>query len=412
MSQDLKEFVAQATPMFDDPDGASREAFQIAAAIASLGTEAERNLAGLAQYLGWSPQDVKALAQQGVEFRSTPSPMLRRLIAAGHHEQVEAYALFLVQVTRLACVQFAPSDTESLHAASSIAATVTRRAPVSNTHLEPAEPAPTADADELGKALDELEQLVGLENAKREINQQVQLIRIAQLREKAGLRNPTVSRHLVFVGNPGTGKTTVARLVGRIYRALGVVADGHLVECDASALIAGYVGQTAIKTQEQIAKALGGILFIDEAYGLVRNDFGVEAVDTLVKGMEDNRDNLVVIAAGYTGNMHEFITSNPGLESRFPTTITFIDYTPVELVQILQRMCEGADYQLADAAQQPVQEAFARLAQAPDFGNARTVRNVFEAAVRKHAWRLRDDTDLSIEEMRTLTTEDVLAAID
>jgi len=229
------------------------------------------------------------------------------------------------------------------------------------------------------------------------------------MREKAGLRNPTVSRHLVFVGNPGTGKTTVARIVGRIYSALGVVRDGHLLEVDASGLVAGYVGQTAIKTQEQITKALGGVLFIDEAYGLVRNDFGVEAIDTLVKGMEDNRHDLVVIVAGYPANMAEFISSNPGLESRFPTTITFADYTPDELLQILQRMCQDADYVLAEDAPPTVRQLFAGLAADPEFGNARTVRNVFEAAVRQHAWRLRDVADVTLDMMRTLTAEDVTA---
>lgn len=405
MAQDLKQFVAQGAPMFDDAAGASREAFQTAAAILSQGS----GLPGFASYLGWSRSEVEALAQQGLQFRSSPPPLLRALIAAGHTQQVEAYSLFLVQVTRITCLQFAAQDAAALAAASAMAATITRTAPVSNTRLEPEPDEP--DTEDLGQALDDLERLVGLEDAKREINQQVQLIRIAQLRDKAGLRNPTVSRHLVFVGNPGTGKTTVGRLVGRIYRALGVVADGHLVECDASGLIAGYVGQTAIKTQEQISKALGGILFIDEAYGLVRNQFGIEAVDTLVKGMEDNRDNLVVIAAGYTENMREFIESNPGLESRFPTTIQFADYTPEELLAILLRMAADSDYVLGSDAAEPVRAALAELSQAPDFGNARTVRNVFEAAVRQHAWRLRDATEPSVEQMRTLTAEDVLAAI-
>ena len=261
----------------------------------------------------------------------------------------------------------------------------------------------------MGEALDDLERLVGLEDAKREINQQVQLIRIAQMREKAGLRNPTVSRHLVFVGNPGTGKTTVARIVGRIYSALGVVADGHLVEVDASGLVAGYVGQTAIKTQEQITSALGGILFIDEAYGLTRNDFGVEAIDTLVKGMEDHRDDLVLIVAGYPENMRTFISANPGLESRFPTTITFADYTAQELLRILVRMCEDSDYVLVAGIEDQARSLFADLATRPDFGNARTVRNVFEAAVREHAWRLRDVADVSVEQMRTLTLDDLTA---
>lgn len=415
---DLKQFIADSTPVFDDPAGVRREAFQACAALLSAGDQSTANLDRLAAYLGWTRAEVAALAEKGRGFRATAPPTLRALAAAGHTKQVEAYALFLVQVTRLACVQFAPGDAGAARAASAIAATVTRTAPISNTRLEPvtateppapAQPSESGGAQAVGEALDDLERLVGLEDAKREINQQVQLIRIAQMREKAGLRNPTVSRHLVFVGNPGTGKTTVARIVGRIYSALGVVRDGHLLEVDASGLVAGYVGQTAIKTQEQITKALGGVLFIDEAYGLVRNDFGVEAIDTLVKGMEDNRHDLVVIVAGYPANMAEFISSNPGLESRFPTTITFADYTPDELLQILQRMCQDADYVLAEDAPPTVRQLFAGLAADPEFGNARTVRNVFEAAVRQHAWRLRDVADVTLDMMRTLTAEDVTA---
>lgn len=415
---DLKQFIADSTPVFDDPAAVRREAFQACAALLSAGDQSTANLDRLAAYLGWTRAEVAALAEKGRGFRATAPPTLRALAAAGHTNQVEAYALFLVQVTRLACVQFAPGDAGAARAASAIAATVTRTAPISNTRLEPvtateppapAQPSESGGAQAVGEALDDLERLVGLEDAKREINQQVQLIRIAQMREKAGLRNPTVSRHLVFVGNPGTGKTTVARIVGRIYSALGVVRDGHLLEVDASGLVAGYVGQTAIKTQEQITKALGGVLFIDEAYGLVRNDFGVEAIDTLVKGMEDNRHDLVVIVAGYPANMAEFISSNPGLESRFPTTITFADYTPDELLQILQRMCQDADYVLAEDAPPTVRQLFAGLAADPEFGNARTVRNVFEAAVRQHAWRLRDVADVTLDMMRTLTAEDVTA---
>jgi AAA+ superfamily predicted ATPase len=420
---DLKRFVAEASAMFDDPEAAAREAFQTAAAIIALGDEAATNLTQFADYLGWTADQTRALAGQGTVFRSSAPPTLRALIAAGHRSQVQAYSLFLVQVTRLTCVQFADADAGAARAASAIAATVTRTAPVSNTQLEPAAATSAAtpasaevtpergpDTTAVGEALDDLERLVGLEDAKREINQQVQLIRIAQMRERAGLRNPTVSRHLVFVGNPGTGKTTVARIVGRIYSALGVVSDGHLVEVDASGLVAGYVGQTAIKTKEQITAALGGILFIDEAYGLTRNDFGVEAIDTLVKGMEDHRDDLVLIVAGYPENMRTFIAANPGLESRFPTTITFADYTPDELLRILQRMCEDSDYTLAAGIESQVRELFADLATHQDFGNARTVRNVFEAAVREHAWRLRDVSEVSVEQMRTLTYEDLAAA--
>jgi Holliday junction resolvasome RuvABC ATP-dependent DNA helicase subunit len=418
---DLKTYVADVSPMFDNAGAVSREAFQCAAAILSLGDTSRANLQRLAEYLRWSATEVQALAAQGVVFRSSPPPTLRTLVATGHLEQVEAYALFMVQVTRIAIVQFAPGDAGASRAASAMATTITRFAPISNARLEPAPPTtpspvaaapkvPAADADAVGRALDDLEQLVGLEDAKQEINQQVQLIRIAQMREKAGLRNPTVSRHLVFVGNPGTGKTTVARIVGRIYSALGVVADGHLVETDASGLVAGYVGQTAIKTQEQITKAIGGVLFIDEAYGLTRNDFGMEAIDTLVKGMEDNRHDLVVIVAGYTDVMRTFIQANPGLESRFPTTIVFSDYTADELLQILERLAADSDYTLVEGSAPQIRSLLATMALTPDFGNARTVRNLFEAAVRQHAWRLRDVADVSLDQMRTLTAEDVLSA--
>lgn len=395
---DLKEYIAAMTPMFDDPDTAAREAFSAAAVI----------LAGrpaFATYLGWSATEVAALATNAAAWRSTAPPMLRRLAAAGLTEQVAAYAQFLVQVTRVACVQFAPGDQTAERNASAIAATVTRFAPVSNAQLEPS-PAPDEKVEDLGEALDDLERLVGLEAAKREINEQVQLIRITQMRAAAGLKNPTVSRHLVFVGNPGTGKTTVARIVGRIYKALQVVPDGHLVETDASGLVAGYVGQTALKTAEQIQAALGGILFIDEAYGLTRNDFGLEAIDTLVKGIEDHRATLVLIVAGYTTEMDEFLTANPGLASRMPTTITFEDYSAAELLQILQRIASDNDYTI-DADQRLVEAITARMA-APAFGNAREMRNLFEAAVRRQAWRLREISDVSVDQMRALTVDDVL----
>ena len=318
---------------------------------------------------------------------------------------MQAYAQFLVQVSRLACVQFAAGDPKAERTASAIAATVTRFAPVSNTKLEPA-PAPAEQVEDLGQALDDLERLVGLEACKREINQQVQLIRITQMRASAGLKNPTVSRHLVFVGNPGTGKTTVARLVGRIYKALRVVPDGHLVETDASGLVAGFVGQTALKTAEQIDAALGGILFVDEAYGLTRNDFGIEAIDTLVKGMEDHRDELVVIVAGYTDEMREFLASNPGLQSRFPTTITFADYSAAELVDILRRIAADNDYTIPDDPR--LAEAVAARMSGPAFGNAREMRNIFEAGVRRQAWRLKDVADVSVEQLKSLTVEDLL----
>lgn len=421
MTQDLKQYVASTTPTFDNADAASREAFQAVAAIVWLGTNRDDNLSRFADYLGWTVDEAAALSAKGVGYRTSPPATLRTLVAAGLDEQVEAYALFMVQITRTACLQFAAGDLGAARVASEIAATVTRFAPISNTRLEPPEPfvaqreTPVRtqvepDIQAVGKALDDLERLVGLEDAKREINQQVQLIRITQMRERAGLKNPAVSRHLVFVGNPGTGKTTVARIVGRIYTALGLVADGHLVETDASGMVAGYVGQTAIKTMELITRAIGGILFIDEVYGLARNDFGLEAIDALVKGMEDNRQSLVVIVAGYSVNMPAFLDSNPGLESRFPTTIVFADFTPEELLRIFHRMCEDNDYALAEGATTRVLEMLAESAERSDFGNARGVRNLFEAALRQHAWRLKDVTEVSVDQMRTLTAQDLLAA--
>ena len=395
---DLKDYIAATTPAFDDPDTAAREAFSLAAVILQGNPR-------YAAYLGWSANDVNTLAQSAIGWRSSAPPLLRKLAAAGLTEQVQAYAQFLVQVSRLACVQFAAGDPKAERTASAIAATVTRFAPVSNTKLEPA-PAPAEQVEDLGQALDDLERLVGLEACKREINQQVQLIRITQMRASAGLKNPTVSRHLVFVGNPGTGKTTVARLVGRIYKALRVVPDGHLVETDASGLVAGFVGQTALKTAEQIDAALGGILFVDEAYGLTRNDFGIEAIDTLVKGMEDHRDELVVIVAGYTDEMREFLASNPGLQSRFPTTITFADYSAAELVDILRRIAADNDYTIPDDPR--LAEAIAARMSGPGFGNAREMRNIFEAGVRRQAWRLKDVADVSVEQLKSLTVEDLL----
>lgn len=409
-TEDLKNFIGTTTGMFDDPEAASREGFQLAAAIAQLGDHRVKNVARLAEYLGWSVAEVQALARPAVIWRSSPPPGLRALVAAGLDQQAEAYALYLVHVTRIACVQFAPDDIAATRAAGSMAATITRFTPVSNTRLEPTarEPAvPDETADSVGAALDDLERLVGLEAAKREINEQVQLLRIAQMRSAAGLRNPTVSRHLVFVGNPGTGKTTVARIVGRIYAALNVVPDGHLVETDASGMIAGYVGQTAIKTAEQITKALGGILFVDEAYGLARNDFGLEAIDTLVKCMEDHRDNLVVIVAGYPQNMQGFLASNPGLDSRFPITITFEDYSAAQLLEILNRITADNDYALAEPADPVLRALIEKMMGQEGFGNARAMRNLFEAGVRRHAWRLKDVTDVSVDEMKTLTTADI-----
>ncbi|MCA1781250.1 MAG: AAA family ATPase [Dermatophilaceae bacterium] len=262
---------------------------------------------------------------------------------------------------------------------------------------------PVKSVEEL---LAELDELVGLSEVKGEIHRQAAVLQVERKRIEAGLKSPTITRHLVFTGNPGTGKTTVARLVGGIYRAVGLLSKGQLVEVDRSELVAGYLGQTAMKTAEVCASAKGGVLFIDEAYSLGGDQYGREAIDTLVKEMEDNRDDLVVIVAGYPVPMDAFIGENPGLASRFRTHIEFPDYSEDELVAIFRLMVSGADYDAGEEVEERLTAIIHATPRGPQFGNARFVRNKLESAIGRHAWRLRDVAEPTVEQLRTLVVED------
>lgn len=256
----------------------------------------------------------------------------------------------------------------------------------------------------------ELASLIGLDSVKAEIKTLANLVQVQQAREKEGLKNAAMSYHLVFTGNPGTGKTTIARIIAAIYRDLGILKKGHLVETDRSGLVAGYLGQTAIKTNEVIDEALDGVLFIDEAYSLSeeQDSYGKEAIATLLKRMEDDRERLVVILAGYTEEMKRFISTNPGLESRFNRYIDFPDYTEEELLQIFLKQVEKYEYQLTDEALAMVKATIHTnfVTKDEQFGNARFIRNLFEKILANQANRLAKEDGLSADKLRLITDMD------
>ena len=286
----------------------------------------------------------------------------------------------------------------------------------------PTEVVPAAEQEEtplpeseptLEELLAELDGLCGLEQVKQDVKSLINLVKVRRLREEAGLPVPPMSLHLVFLGNPGTGKTTVARLLARLYHAIGVLPKGQLVEVDRSGLVAGFVGQTALKTQEVIQKAIGGVLFIDEAYALVNqdngNDFGREVIEVLLKNMEDHRKDLVVIVAGYSQLMEKFIHSNPGLESRFNKYFYFEDYDGAQLFTILQSMCVKNDYVLTPEGEALARRELMALYEDRDenFGNARDVRNLFEQAVARQSDRVARLEAPTREQLMALRPEDL-----
>jgi AAA+ superfamily predicted ATPase len=421
-------------------DRARTEGLSLAAALAESAPGAPADWGKAVE--GATTQDFFDAAVRGRRWRGAPTAVLTELVMAGSVEKV-AYAQALAEVASAACTlgeptmrvignasvaaaaQLQASGVGPLQVGATSADTVTRagsvkpggqtaQAGAAEAVEAEAAPEPAKTVEEL---LGELDELTGLERVKREVHRQVAVLRVEKLRTEAGLKSPTITRHLVFVGNPGTGKTTVARLVSGIYKALGLLSKGQLVEVDRSELVAGYLGQTATKTADVVASAAGGVLFIDEAYSLTAGDngadqYGREAVDTLVKEMEDRRDDLVVIVAGYPEPMEAFIAANPGLASRFRTTIEFDDYSDDELTDILTGLTEAADYELVPEALEKFREILAATPRDRSFGNGRFARNALEAAIGRHAWRLRDVTAPTKDQLRQILAEDLVEETD
>jgi hypothetical protein len=365
-----------------------------------------------------------------------PSSLLDVLAAADARDgggRAESYARLGAQIGHaVAAIDLLPSRTE-LAAIETFRATVQRSRDAAAAAAPPPEPAPgpaaggqtTATAaapapeereDELppprplDELLAELDELVGLAGVKREVHLVSSLLRVQQIRRERGLPVLDQSRHLIFTGNPGTGKTTVARLLAQIYRTLGVVDRGHLVETDRSGLVAGFVGQTAGRVVAAFDRAEGGVLLVDEAYSLARggeDDFGREAIDTLVKLVEDRRDRLVVILAGYPEEMDALVDANPGMRSRFPKTIHFPDYSDDDLLAIVEALGAEGRYALDDQARTAVRAFLAAQVRDRGFGNGRLARNLFEAAVANQATRLVALDSPSDHELTTLTAADI-----
>ncbi|MGW6282179.1 AAA family ATPase [Kribbella sp. NPDC055071] len=426
-------------------DKARAEGLSLAAALAESAPGAPADWGKAVE--GATTQDFFDAAVRGRRWRGAPTAVLSELVAQSSPEKA-AYAEALAEIASAACTLGEPTmrvvGNASVAAAAQLQAAGARTLQVGAGLMTPpadatrpagvpavtaqtvaaeaaAEEAAVQPAKTVEELLAELDDLTGLARVKREVHRQVAVLRVEKLRTEAGLKSPTITRHLVFVGNPGTGKTTVARLVSGIYKALGLLSKGQLIEVDRSELVAGYLGQTATKTADVVASAVGGVLFIDEAYSLTSGDtgadqYGREAVDTLVKEMEDRRDDLVVIVAGYPEPMATFIEANPGLASRFRTTIEFDDYSNDELIDILGGLSEAADYELVPEALEKFREILTATPRDRSFGNGRFARNVLEAAIGRQAWRLRDVTAPTTDQLRQILPADLTdepdAAID